>query len=74
MKKRLKDLEKGDIIKVEFGDYGNFVTVVVDEINNDNSKVVGCEIKCHYLSDKQPEIMWGEGNELIEVLGKEQPQ
>lgn len=68
--KEQKDLEKGDIIRVEFGDYGNFVTVVIDEVENHEKYY--CKLKCHYLESKKPEVMFGRKDDLIEVLGKEQ--
>lgn len=70
MRKMQRDLVKGDIIEVEFGDYGHFVTVVVDEVE-DSGGVYGCKITCHYL-DGRPETMWGNGSEEVEVIEKEE--
>ena len=63
MFKLQKDLKKGDIIRVEFGDYGNWVTVIVDGIDND-------KIFCHY-KDGRKEIMCGNSMEKIEVIGED---
>ncbi len=70
MEKKQKDLVKGDIIRVEFGDYDNWVTVVVDEVC-DTGEPYGCCIKCHYLCDGEPLKMYGEANDIVEVVGQE---
>ena len=61
--KQQKDLKKGDVIKVEFGDYDNFVNVIVDSIEDHGTKIV-----CHYKSGQQ-EIMFGDAMSMVEVIG-----
>lgn len=71
MIKRQKDLIKGDIIRVEFGDYDHFVTVVVDSIEDDGTAVYNAKILCHYL-DGRKEEMYGDPNSLVNVIGREE--
>lgn len=56
------DIKPGDIIKFEFGDYGNWVTAVIDSVSidtnsNSNSKETYYPQKLiwHYLSDEPKE-------------------
>ena len=66
-----KDLEKGDIISVEYGNYDNWVKVVVDKVEDDARVSYGCKLTCHYLDSKQQVVMYGDSNSTVEVLGKE---
>lgn len=70
--KKQKDLEKGDIIKVEFGDYDNWVTVVVDEVSVDCNYKGSTKLDCHYLNSDRKEVMYGRNDERVEVIGVEQ--
>lgn len=52
------DIKPGDIIKFEYGDYGNWVTAVIDSVSIDpNSKETYYPQKLiwHYLSDEPKE-------------------
>lgn len=42
--KKAKELVVGDVIRIEYGDYGNFVNFEVDEVINKGDKT---EVKCH---------------------------
>lgn len=52
------DIKPGDIIKFEYGDYGNWVTAVIDSVSIDsNSKdsatYYPLKLIWHYLSDEK---------------------
>lgn len=42
--KKAKELVVGDVIRIEYGDYDNFVNFEVDEVVNKENKT---EVKCH---------------------------
>jgi len=42
--KKAKELVVGDVIRIEYGDYDNFVNFEVDEVINKGNKT---EVKCH---------------------------
>lgn len=42
--RQAKDLKAGDVIKVEYGDYGNWVRFAVDEVHRFEKMVT---VKCH---------------------------
>ena len=68
MKKKQCELSKGDIIRVEFGDYDNWVTVVVDMVETEGkwSKLI-----CHYLNSNRSVEMYGYPNDMVEIIGIE---
>lgn len=50
------DIKPGDIIKFEFGDYGNWVTARIDEVHIDNStSYYPQKLIWHYLSEESKE-------------------
>lgn len=66
MKKKQCELSKGDVIRVEFGDYDNWVTVVVDKVEDDDNN--WSKLTCHYPGTNKPVEMYGWKNDLVEVL------
>lgn len=56
MASRIKsaDIKPGDIIKFEFGDYGNWITVRIDEVHylKDSATYYPQKLIWHYLSDE----------------------
>lgn len=57
MKIKSSDIKPGDIIKFEYGDYGNWVTAVIDNVSIDPTSHSYCPRKLiwHYLSDEPKE-------------------
>lgn len=54
MKIKSADIKPGDIIKFEFGDYGNWVTARIDEVHIDNpTSYYPQKLIWHYLSDEK---------------------
>lgn len=52
------DIKPGDIIKFEFGDYGNWVTARIDEVHidpKDSTSYYPQKLIWHYLSDEAQE-------------------
>lgn len=52
------DIKPGDIIKFEFGDYGNWVTARIDEVHidpKDSTSYYPQKLIWHYLSDEPKE-------------------
>lgn len=52
------DIKPGDIIKFEYGDYGNWVTAVIDEVSidsKDSNSYYPLKLIWHYLSDEPKE-------------------
>lgn len=50
------DIKPGDIIKFEYGDYGNWITVRIDEVHIDNpTSYYPLKLIWHYLSDEKRE-------------------
>lgn len=48
------DIKPGDIIRFEFGDYGNWVTAVIDEVHIDNpNSYYPLKLVWHYLSAEE---------------------
>lgn len=50
------DIRPGDIIKFEYGDYGNWVTAVIDSVSIDSSISASYypqKLIWHYLSDEK---------------------
>ena len=68
MVKLQKNLVKGDIIRVEYGDYDNWVTLVVDKVEIIDESYLNCKLYCHYLSDGEPVEMYGREYDSVEVL------
>ena len=55
LKIKSSDIKPGDIIKFEYGDYGNWVTAVIDEVSIDSSDphtYYPLKLIWHYLSDE----------------------
>lgn len=48
------DIKPGDIIKFEYGDYGNWVTAVIDSVSIDSKETYYPQrLVWHYLSDEK---------------------
>lgn len=70
MKKKVSQLVKGDVIRVEYGDDDNWVTVVVDEVNKvSQEKKYNCTMNCKFYHEPCTEVvMYGTASEYAEVL------
>ena len=66
MLKKCKDLVKGDIIRVEYGDYDNWVTVIVDRIEDTGDTY--CKIVGKWPNSQTEVEMWGKNNSMVEIL------
>lgn len=64
IKKKQKDLVQGDIIRIEYGDYDNFITLVVDCATSN------C-VRCHYLDGRYTEL-YGNEEDLVDIVGWEE--
>lgn len=54
MKIKSADIKPGDIIIFEYGDYGNWVTAVIDSVSIDpTSTYYPLKLIWHYLSDEK---------------------
>ena len=58
MKIKSADIKPGDIIKFEYGDYDNWVTVRIDEVHylKDSATYYPQKLIWHYLSDEPKEV------------------
>lgn len=66
--KRTLDLEKGDIIKTEYGDFDNIVKIIVtsvDKVDSGSIKITGV-----YLMNNDHFEGYSLKNETEEVVGK----
>lgn len=68
MKKLQKDLVKGDVIRVEYGDYDNYVTVVVDSVDVVNPGLWGCCLTVHYKGSDNLFNMYGDPEGFVQVI------
>lgn len=70
MKKQVKDLVNGDIVRIEFGDYGNWETFIVcdTEIRDDSNSLFNCKVKCRYYGSDTHTEFWGHDTSLIEII------
>ena len=56
IKIKCTDIKPGDIIKCEVGDYGNWVTAVIDSVSIDPKETYyPLKLIWHYLSDEKRE-------------------
>lgn len=63
MIKQVKDLQAGQIINIQYGDYDNWVKFMVDEVIPDNKKVT---VRCH-AGAVQADFSW-KPEEEVEVV------
>ena len=63
MIKLQKDLVKGDVIRVEYGDYDNWVVVTVESIEENGKKIVG-----RFKHNEKIVEMYGGADSSVEVL------
>lgn len=51
MNKRVKELKAGDIIRLEYGTYDNFVNFTLDDVIHDGDSI---KVKCHcgYIEER----------------------
>lgn len=70
MTKKQCELCKGDIIHVEYGDYDNWVTVVVDKVEDKDDRWI--KLTCHYINSDRTDEMYGYKDSLVEVIGTEE--
>lgn len=67
--KKTSELKKGDVIRCEFGDYGNIVTVVVESVKPCTDGFF-MQIVGHYASNEKHVEMYGHKDDLNEIISE----
>lgn len=67
MRVKEKDLKRGDVIRIEYGDFNNYVTVIVDHVVVEDEKMFGSKIVGKHPNG-DPFVGYGTANADCEVL------
>lgn len=71
MKKKLSELKPGDVIRTEYGDYDNWVTVEIIQINAVEQKYFEMIVRYAKTSKKEePFKMYSFSNNLEDVISE----
>lgn len=68
--KLVTELQAGDIIRVEYGDYNNWVRVIVDnvEVFTSGEHKGRARIKGRFVMSRRPVEMWSDASSREEIL------
>jgi hypothetical protein len=68
MQKKISELKRGDIVKTEYGDYDNWVVVIVNYVEKEKEDY---KINCQLYPDmSEPFDMYSFNVEYVEVLNE----